>query len=412
MNEHDIDKLFSESLGGNSMSFDESAWAGAEKAIIAHEARKRRRSIIIWLVAGLLMISGVIGTYRYITAPSDTGSTAIDAGIDATESSKAKTAAMKENKTIQENPSEKPKSEEKESASTPSDTFKSNFSRPANGVTEKTPIVLMVSDENKKSEPNEGDRIEKPIDQTGSANTWGIEPLAIRDADLFTLGGAEVFDESAGTGAFFPLPEHWDTRLNIIAGILPLDYAQRSEYNQSNAPYYVGLGLSKIHNYSLEYGMALIYEEVLLSPNSKSIEQVQYSFTKTTTTHQIQRNRSAYLSAPIYIKYRLKGYHALTLGVQYSRLMQSYSRYAISETRSNNDTNFTEENSATGFNNDLSQNQISTILGYNLTLTDRLQFHIQGRLGINSLYKENIRPSAFTDRIHLRVGLEYSIWRR
>ncbi len=415
MSDQDIDNLFQEGLSDARMPFDESAWASAEQAIIAHEAAKRRRGIIIWFISGLLLLSSILGIYQY-TGDENSLESIQNNKIQKTlaqipESSQSKNSPKESENNDAEERDEKTNNSSSQMAPSGTGKFKSDYSTPNYGRTEKLPPLIALDEE-----PNTRNDFENrdPLAETKAVpeNRFLADLMALRYADIQNTDLAEAYRESAGEAADINLPYHWNTKINLITGLMPLDYTSNEESGTSRLPYYAGIGISKIHNYSWEYGAAILIEELIYSDNEKTIEQTEYGFGKTTHTYRIRRNRGNYASLPLYLKYRLKNNHAFMAGVQYSRLLQSYSSY-ITESENDylNTTSIDEQNNISGFRNDLTQNQLSLILGYDLTLSDRLRLQVLGRLGANSLYQNEIFENSFSDRVHLRIGIEYSLWR-
>ncbi len=414
MKDQDLDKLFENTLSEASFPFDEAAWAGAEKAIIAHEAAKRRRGIVIWFLAGLLLLSGTLGLYHY-PGSLNIAETKNVADLQNSQSSKNQIPASqldqkdKENERVQEKHQSEKGENQKPFKTKESGKFKSNYNAPNYGRTKPLSPTVIFEVELEKSEEKRNLNERSSDMEQGS---FFASMLGIKYAKTQMTGSNESYNNSAGKAGELALPDHWNTKVNLIAGIMPLNYSSSGETSIGRMPYYAGIGISKIHNYSIEFGAAILYEELIYSENEKTIEQIVYGFGKTTNTFKIRRNRGNYIAVPFYLKYRLRNMHAIMTGVQYSRLLQSYSSLRQESYKSfTNSSTSEEQQNISGYNKDLSPNQVSLILGYELTLSDRLRLQLLGRLGANSLYKNQIGENALTDRMHLRLGIEYSIWR-
>lgn len=414
MNDQDLDKLFENTLSEASFPFNEAAWAGAEKAIIAHEAAKRRRGIIIWFLTGLLLLSCTLGLYQYSGSDNFAESVlnkdsknphSLENQIPASKLEQEDKATEK----VQDNFQFDESDDLNQLNPDESGNFKSNYDAPNYGQTKDiSPIVFLEEDLEKQSETREINDQKSDFTE----NRFLADFMGLKYADAQNTNSSEAYNTSAGRAGEIYLPDHWNTKVNLIAGIMPLDYFSSGESSINRMPYYAGIGISKIHNYSIEYGAAILFEELLFSDNEKTIEQTEYGFGKTTNTYRIRRSRGNYISLPIYLKYRLRNNHALMTGVQYSRLLQSYSTLSLeTENSFTNSSTVEVQQNISGYNKDLSNYQISLIMAYELTLSDRLRLQLLGRLGANSLYKNQIIESAFTDRVHLRLGIEYSIWR-
>ncbi|MEQ8517907.1 MAG: hypothetical protein RLN79_11500 [Cytophagales bacterium] len=413
MNDQDLDKLFENTLSEASFPFNEAAWAGAEKAIIAHEAAKRRRGIIIWFLTGLLL-SGTLGLNQY--SGSDNFAESVvnkDSKNSHSPKNQIPASQLEQDDKATEKVQDKIQSDKSDSQnqlnSDESGNFKSNYNAPNYGQTKNlTPIVFLEEDLEKQSETSE--IIYQKSDFTESL--FLADFIGLKYAEAQNTGSGETYNSSAGRAGEIYLPDHWNTKVNLIAGIMPLDYFSSGESSINRMPFYAGIGISKIHNYSIEYGAAILFEELIFSDNEKTIEQTEYGFGKTVNTYRISRSRGNYITVPVYLKFRLRNNHALMTGIQFSRLLQSYSTLSLeSENLFTNSRTIDVQQNISGYNKDLSNNQLSLIIAYELTLSDRLRLQLLGRLGANSLYKNQINESALTDRMHLRLGIEYSIWR-
>lgn len=422
MNDQDIDKLFNSGLEGKSFPFDPAAWESAEQAIMANEARKRRRAVIIWFFSGLLLLSAGLGTYQLSNVEN-----VADKNI------------QKENTVIPEKnsqseplsaPDEKssPKSSENEQNKN-SEFLDQDFDRPVlrenmavspnqpssteESIAQSDNIPLIAfEDESKEVEDlqDTNDDINENSESTFNDNEVlannqisFLSPLLVQPFDINDKKNNNGDKRNASN---ILLPEHWNTKINLIAGIMPLNEKGIENSEEATMPFYAGLGISKIHNYKIEYGAAVLLEKINYSPNEKVINQVEYGFDRMETVHSIQRLSGRYISIPIYLKYRIHINHALFAGVQYSRLIQTRSFYSVSTNAETTSSEYAE-----GFNNDLSDNQLSGLIGYDLTLSDRLHLQFIGRIGANSLYSNYLQESGLNDQFHLKIGLEYSLWR-
>ena len=250
MNDQDLDKLFENTLSEASFPFNEAAWAGAEKAIIAHEAAKRRRGIIIWFLTGLLLLSVTLGLYQY-SSSDNFAESVVNKDSKNSHSPKNQIAATKlehENKVtekVQDKIQSNKSNSQNQLNSDESGNFKSNYNAPNYGQTKNlTPIVFLEEDLEKQSETSE--IIDQKSDFTESR--FLADFIGLKYAEAQNTGSGETYNSSAGRAGEIYLPDHWNTKVNLIAGIMPLDYFSFGESSINRMPFYAGIGISKIHN--------------------------------------------------------------------------------------------------------------------------------------------------------------------
>lgn len=410
MSDQEIDEIFGLGLGDSSLPFDESAWAGAEKAIIADERKRRRRAIFLWFTGALLLLSGGLGYYSY-----------------QQNSAMAEEIEVQE---IQESPSplnnapvlsDTPEAKEESENSEDSDSFKEdpvresfdeereNLNLPMSSLRDK-PFVAIIDE---KEEQQIEDQVPQETDAIENANFLSLSLLDPREANEIDNTFNQSINGDFAEPSEIPYKMHWNKKLNIVAGTNPsLATMEISDSEYGDVPYYLGLTFSKIHNYSLEYGIGIVYEQILYSDNRKEIVQESFGFGREVKTHEIEKIKGNYISIPIYLKYRIFRKHHLMAGMQYSQLLQTNSSYSLrGENNAGQISTLSDTDNVSGFQDDLNRSQFVGIIGYDFAFSDRLRLQAIARIGANSLYNDSGNVFNNDDRIHFKLGIEYSLWR-
>ncbi len=399
MSEKDLDSLFKETLENYEAPYKVGAWEKMEKTI---DSSPRR--LYLLLAIPLLFIAGGLG---YLSINDNSSEPLSNAEVEASFASISKpietpveSTPAKETNAVA--PSDSPRK-------TQSDNRRANpgnkdlKSKRVSKRTNPNPILASLGSKNEFSPQTQTEEPTPKLNSTQNQILPGfIKGLRAREKNLFlyqnNLGDRNTSENHKGS---------WG--INAFAGLGLNPTVSTEVQNLQDIPAYLGAEVIFDQSIKWQLSMGFQYEQLNLSPVTKEITKDQFGFGLLQTTHYLTAKRISYLSFPIGVRFKFIPRSAVTLGLQYSRLLQIHTEESVYVRENNGSPELVSQGNQEGYTEGFAQEQVSVMFGYGFRIKPRLRLDLQGRYSLSPMRTEG--PNS-NDELQFRVGLTYFLWRK